>query len=474
MTSALLHTVQETATMLAVSSKTVRRMLDDGRLVARRFSRNLVRVDGESVMRLLADEEPAAGANVKDEPKNEKSLGKAAKNWRVYCEPGRGFAVKYYDAAGVRRTHRIPVEQNITSQEQAQDYADEWFRANTMGARHRARPLSPTVSPRAAGRFITLEQFGKQWTGGELAKRYPDHVRAKKSAKDDAGRLARWVYPIVGGIPISEFEGQRGLELVEGVLESLPDDLAPATRRHIIQVLHRLLSLSVYPGRLLLANPLPRNFIPRAKQPRAKSFMYSDEDARLMACEQVPLLDRATYGLLDREGFRVSELLNLTWADIDLEHGIVSLDENKTDDPRSWVLDSGVVAALKVWKSMVRGRPTDPVLRGPKGEIPDRITIARRLRAHLALAGVDRPQLFEESDKRMALRAHDLRATFVTIALANGKTETFVMDRTGHKSSQMIATYRRMARSAAEARMGPLLPLNEAIPEFRKSKVESA
>src|SRR6266498_1460408 len=39
-------------------------------------------------------------------------------------------------------------------------------------------------------------------------------------------------------------------------------------------------------------------------------------------------------------------------------------------------------------------------------------------------------------------------------------------DRTGHKSSQMIERYRSAARSAAELNLGPLAPLDQAIPEF--------
>jgi len=60
-----------------------------------------------------------------------------------------------------------------------------------------------------------------------------------------------------------------------------------------------------------------------------------------------------------------------------------------------------------------------------------------------------------------------LRGTFVTLALANGKTESWVADRTGHKSSQMINRYRRSARSAKEHSLEPLIPLDLALPELR-------
>jgi hypothetical protein len=39
--------------------------------------------------------------------------------------------------------------------------------------------------------------------------------------------------------------------------------------------------------------------------------------------------------------------------------------------------------------------------------------------------------------------------------------------RTGHRSSQMINTYRRTARTYAELGLGELAPMAEAIPELR-------
>ena len=62
-----------------------------------------------------------------------------------------------------------------------------------------------------------------------------------------------------------------------------------------------------------------------------------------------------------------------------------------------------------------------------------------------------------------SIRAHDLRATFVTISLATGKTETWISDRTGHRSHEMIETYRRRSRTW---NLGELGLLHELIPEL--------
>ena len=112
-------------------------------------------------------------------------------------------------------------------------------------------------------------------------------------------------------------------------------------------------------------------------------------------------------------------------------------------------------------------RPTILIFREPGGGRPlYTLHLADELRADLKAAGVTRPALFERSDTRRPLRVHDLRATFVTVSLANGKTETWVADRTGHRSSAMINRYRRAARTWAELALGPLTALDEAIPEL--------
>ena len=100
--------------------------------------------------------------------------------------------------------------------------------------------------------------------------------------------------------------------------------------------------------------------------------------------------------------------------------------------------------------------------------------LAAELRADLKVAGVTRPKLFEQSEHRMKLRAHDLRGTFVTLSLANGKTETWVQQRTGHTSSIMINRYRRAARKAEELALGDWTPLDTAIPELGEARPKGA
>lgn len=320
----------------------------------------------------------------------------------------------------------------------------------------------------SVAKSTTLQQFGEQWTSGDLHRRYPTHVK-DIDHHDNKSRLERHVYPVVGHIYMHAFNVDHGdLVLAQPTIPS-------GSHRHVASVLHRLVVLAVYPGRLLGLNPLPTGWVPKPAKQKARGWIYPSEDAKLMTCPEVPLVRRLLEGFLCREGLRASEAARLEWADLDLDHpngnGSINLDENKTDDPRAWALDRGVAEALRRWKEIApESAYVFPAEAMPRSRLRGRHMytddLAEKLRADLAAAGVTRPALFNSTDKRMRLRAHDERATFVTISLANGKTETWVQDRTGHKSSTMISTYRRQARQAAELDLGPLKPLFLAIPEL--------
>jgi len=307
----------------------------------------------------------------------------------------------------------------------------------------------------------SFEDFATEWTSGELHKRYPDHVPAKDSKRDEE-LLKLYVNPYIGAERIDEIS----LDDVERVMANVPDGKAPATRRHIAQVMRRVLALAVYPARLRAETPIPRGWLPKARAAQAKECLFPDEEAALLRCRDVPLLRRLAYGVLSREGMRTDELARLRWADVDRERGRIKLDENKTDDPRDWACDTGTLAALRTWfdSKNPEPEPTDYVF-AEDGVALNVAHLAHQLRQDLKRAEVKRPELFERSPNRRPIRAHDLRATFVTVSLATGKTETWVADRTGHRSSGMINAYRRKARTWSGMALGELAPLHRAIPE---------
>lgn len=307
-------------------------------------------------------------------------------------------------------------------------------------------------APRPTGE--TFQTLAEKWTGGELRRDWPDYVDQKRSVADDIGRL-EFLYKTIGPVPIARFT----LADAERAMASIDPTRASATRRQYAQLISKVLKLAVYPCKLIERSPLPVGFLPKGKGNKAKSYLYPTEDAQLLACTKIPLARRVLYGFLAREGMRSGEATALHWSDFDLELGTVKLDKNKTDEPRTWRLSPGVKEALAKFK---RTNAAATALVFPT---KDR-RAADTLRDDLREAKIKRLELFEDTANRQPVRVHDLRGTFVTLSLANGKTEAWITDRTGHKSSQMIYNYKRAARTAEELKLGTLAPLDRAIPEF--------
>lgn len=320
---------------------------------------------------------------------------------------------------------------------------------------------------------LTLRELGERWTDGILHRDYPDQIKLKKTAEDDAGRFENYVYPLIGDRPVASIT----LDDAEAVMRGLPKKLAPATRRQIGNNLARLLKLAVYPLRIIDRSPIPQGFLPSKGKRKAFAYLYPDEDARLLVAGKIAFCYRLLWGFLTREGMRLGEAIDLTWGDLDLARGAVRLDQNKTDDPRAWALQDGTAEALRRYRRnhCPNVEATDRVFVDHSGKPLSKFGLADLLREHLGAIGLkkERPELFTTTDERRQIRVHDLRGTFVTVALANGRPESWISDRTGHRSSAMISLYKRTARSFAELGLGDLVPLSAALPELRDGEGDS-
>ncbi len=164
------------------------------------------------------------------------------------------------------------------------------------------------------------------------------------------------------------------------------------------------------------------------------------------------------------------EVPPLTWGRIDLRRGAILPDRNKTGDTSLTPLEPDLVCALKIWKTMsTKTGADDPAFVTRAGEPiePREATDAYRasLRAALVAEECNRPELWTAGHGRRTLRLHDARASFVTVALVNGRSEDWGRRRSEHKSSA-IERYRRELGTSRELNLGDWGPLDEAIPEF--------
>jgi integrase len=348
-------------------------------------------------------------------------------------------------AAGKHAEARV-----ILTEAAAEPKESEFAKVERMVDRIAAEGPAPTAAPKGPRTFRDVAEL---WLSGELRRRYPDDVKAKAAHSVAASRgLMTLLLPILGDKNVADIT----LDDAERAKAAVPAHLTQATRAQYARHIRMVVGFAQYPLRLIEQSPIPAKFVPSYGHKRAFGFLYPDEDAQLVSRKQVELEYRFLYGFLARNGMRISEALALIWADFDLERGVLTLDKNKTRSPRAWVLGPDVLRALVTRKGSAA--ETDLVFQG----VTDK-NIAARFRAHLKIAQVNRRELHAETSERRPLRIHDLRGTFVTLALASGATETWVMDRTGHTSSAMLAKYRRPARHVADLDLGWLHPLDEIL-----------
>ncbi len=316
----------------------------------------------------------------------------------------------------------------------------------------------------------TFAEFARLLLAGELQRLWPQHIRAlrpatqttythkleaicKISVPHDGRRVA------FGSLPLVDI----GRPQADAVLAAM-HERGSTSGLQSGRILGRLMRLAVEPCRLVERFPFEKGWLPMRPARPAFSYLFPTEEALLMGCPGIPLEERLYFGLLAREGMRSEEAAGMLWTHLDLVAGDFRLDDNKTGLPRTWKLGEDVAEALRLWRERCReqGRPTGPddlvfhLEYAPK----DR---SDRLRQCLRLAGVTRSVLFERNPRRRPLRLHDLRGTFVTLALALGHTEDWVTARTGHKSTLQLALYRRAVANCREHHLGWLCPLTHAL-----------
>lgn len=257
---------------------------------------------------------------------------KRARKPKAIRNEARGTWVFFPVINGKRTTRKLGVLKELT-QVQADRKAEEMFRSLKLTTERTAPRLETVVTQYRMEKLSKLrystQQAAESWLKGYI--------------------LPRW-----GSIRITELQPRP----VELWLDSLP--LAPRTRGHLRELLHRLVDFSMWAGLIPVGtNPISlvtvRGSSKRKRQPRSlrveefhAMLKHLAEPFRTMALLQVCL------------GLRVSELLALRWKDLDwigsrvnIDHGIVAqhLDSVKTEGSRGQkFLDPELLAVLSVWK----------------------------------------------------------------------------------------------------------------------------
>jgi integrase len=164
--------------------------------------------------------------------------------------------------------------------------------------------------------------------------------------------------------------------------------------------------------------------------------------------------DRLAAGwLLTLRGLRRSEVLGLTWADVDLEGGLLHVRHGRTgpgatltppksvNSERSLPMDADLVAALRAWRTVLAGTYGTQAVAKTAFVVVDEAGRPMRPDTYSVLWR----QVCHQAGIRRRVRTHEARHTFVTHlrdqAAALGLTDRDIATWAGHDEDTMRTTY---------------------------------
>lgn len=149
-------------------------------------------------------------------------------------------------------------------------------------------------------------------------------------------------------------------------------------------------------------------------------------------------------------GFRKSELLSLTWSNVDFRHRLITVEAAyaKNGEARSVPMTSMLTETLKTFR--INGDPVAPVFRARDGSWYRDISTA-------FATAVRRAEIVD-------FTFHDLRHTFTSRLIMAGVDLTTVKELMGHKHIAMTLRYAQLAPGHKRSAIAVLDRIGEKVP----------
>jgi integrase len=316
--------------------------------------------------------------------------------------------------------------------------------------------------------FKTAE--ARKHTFGELANRYIKETLPKKSASAQGNQKAqlKWWKEQIGHYTLADVTAAQITECRERLL-SEPNErgrmLGPATVNRYLAALSHAFNVAVNEWGWLEDSPIRK--VNKPTEPRGRiRFLSVDktesngktvdgERTRLLkACEvsKNPYLHIVVVLALST-GMRRGEIMGLTWEDVDLHQGRITLYETKNGEIRVVPLVSKALDLLKE-HSKVRNLKTVLLFPGKPTRDDDGNVIYRPIDLRAPwLTALKKADIDD-------FRFHDLRHSAASYLAMNGASMAEIAEVLGHKTLQMVKRYAHLSEAHTA---GVVASMNEKI-----------
>jgi integrase len=287
----------------------------------------------------------------------------------------------------------------------------------------------------------------------------------------------KWISPIIGAKPMEALT-RDDAENVRDALDRALDGktLRHSTARNVWSNLTGALKAAYASrDRSLRVHAAPLHFgilPPKRGESRQRPWLYPNEWQALATCEAVPVAWRQLYALALYSGLRPNELRALTWSDVDLAGGQISVSK-AWDDHTKTVKAPKTAAGQRTIPIEPALAPILDALRGAPGAnvawllSEGEHRVAGPFRDHLKLAGITRARLYADDETQEPVDFRSLRDSYATWLALAGVPDKRIQRRLGHASNSTTDRYIKAAESFDVATIGapfPTLPVALAKP----------
>jgi integrase len=286
------------------------------------------------------------------------------------------------------------------------------------------------------GRYFKTSEAQKH-TLRELIDKYVRDELPKKSANINQKTQLRWWADQIGDYTLANVTPAMIAEQRDKLSREGPDGkqaLAPATVVRYLAALSHAFTVAVNEWEWLDDSPVRK--VKRPSLPRGRVRFLADEErtSLLEACKASsnPYL-YAVVLLALSTGMRKSEILNLTWSDVNLTGGRITLHKTKNKERRVVPL---VGKAHTTLKEFAKVRPINSDLLFPSKVKP---SVPMDIKSAWTKA-------LEEAEIE-DFKFHDLRHTAASYLAMNGASLAEIAEVLGHKTLQMVQRYAHLSEA---------------------------
>ncbi len=205
---------------------------------------------------------------------------------------------------------------------------------------------------------------------------------------------------------------------------------------------------------------------PKRSEKNLVTYLSEEEvTALLESCDQRRWTDRrdhAMFALTIQTGLRISELIELTRADVTFGRGAHVHTIGKGRKERRTPLVASTVTVLEAWLSERGGSPSDPVFPTSTGRRLSRDAVEHRLVHYVSIAGTICPSI---TAKRVTM--HTLRHTAAMRLLLAGNDVTVIALWLGHEQLATTNIYLHADMSHKQEAIDRVTPLEAKLGRYR-------